>query len=98
MGLAGLFNVWDPDEELAVPGASSGANDVPVILQDRNFNSSNQFLYNPNMLWGYLGNRVLVNGNANAAFSLEPRALSTPLPQRFQRRGRTNWHGAITCL
>ncbi len=74
MGLAGLFNVWDPEEELAVPGASTGANDVPVILQDRNFDSSNQFLYNPNMLWGYLGNRVLVNGNANAAFSLEPRA------------------------
>ena len=25
MGLAGLFNVWDQEEELAVPGASTGA-------------------------------------------------------------------------
>jgi FtsP/CotA-like multicopper oxidase with cupredoxin domain len=74
MGMAGLFNVWDPEEEAAVPGASIGANDLPVIIQDRNFDSNNQFLYNPNMLWGYLGSRILVNGQANASFSLEPRA------------------------
>lgn len=74
MGMAGLFTVWDPDEELAVPGASTGANDIPVIIQDRNFDSNNQFLYNPNMLWGYLGSHILVNGKANASFSLEPRA------------------------
>ncbi len=74
MGLAGLFNVWDPEEERAVPGASTGANDVPVIIQDRAFDSNNQFLYQPNMMWGYLGDRILVNGQANAALSLEPRA------------------------
>jgi FtsP/CotA-like multicopper oxidase with cupredoxin domain len=74
MGLAGLFNVWDADEEVAVPGASTGANDIPVILQDRNFDSNNQLLYNPNMMWGYLGNRILVNGKPNAVFGLEPRA------------------------
>ncbi len=74
MGMAGLFTVWDSEEELAVPGASTGANDLPVIIQDRNFDSSNQILYNPNMLWGYLGSRMLVNGQANATFSLEPRA------------------------
>jgi FtsP/CotA-like multicopper oxidase with cupredoxin domain len=74
MGMAGLFNVWDSEEELAIPGASTGANDLPVIIQDRNFDSNNQFLYNPNLMWGYLGNRILVNGKANASFSLEPRA------------------------
>jgi FtsP/CotA-like multicopper oxidase with cupredoxin domain len=74
MGMAGLFNVWDDDEQLAVPGASTGVNDVPVIIQDRNFDSNNQFLYNPNMMWGYLGNRVLVNGKPDTVFSLEPRA------------------------
>ena len=73
MGLAGLFNVWDAEEEPAVPGASTGANDVPVIIQDRNFDSNNQFLYNPNMMWGYLGNRILVNGKPDTALSLEPR-------------------------
>jgi FtsP/CotA-like multicopper oxidase with cupredoxin domain len=74
MGLAGLFHVWDPVEELAVPGASTGANDLPVIIQDRVFDSNNQFVYQPNPMWGYLGDRILVNGKPNAAFSLEPRA------------------------
>ena len=74
MGMAGLFTVWDEDEALAVPGASTGVNDLPVIIQDRNFDSNNQILYNPNNMWGYLGSRILVNGKVNAAFSLEPRA------------------------
>jgi FtsP/CotA-like multicopper oxidase with cupredoxin domain len=74
MGLAGLFYVWDDQEALVVPDASTGANDVPVVIQDRNFDSNNQFVYNPNMLWGYLGSRILVNGKPNAAFALEPRA------------------------
>ena len=73
MGLAGLFNVWDDEEEIAVPGASAGANDIPVIIQDRVFDSSNQILYQPNNMWGYLGNRILVDGVPNASFSLEPR-------------------------
>ncbi len=73
MGLAGLFHVWDDAEAGVVPGADTGANDVPVIIQDRNFDSSNQLLYNPNPMWGYLGSRVLVNGTANASFNLEPR-------------------------
>ena len=74
MGLAGLFYVWDPEEELAIPGASVGAHDLPVVIQDRAFDSNNQFLYQPNQMWGYLGDRILVNGKPNAAFSLEPRA------------------------
>jgi FtsP/CotA-like multicopper oxidase with cupredoxin domain len=74
MGMAGLLSVWDDEEAIAVPGASTGANDLPVIIQDRNFDSNNQFLYNPNNMWGYLGNRILVNGKPNTAFSLEPRA------------------------
>ncbi len=56
------------------PAPAPGRNDIPVIIQDRNFDSNNQFLYNPNMMWGYLGNRILVNGKPNAVFSLEPRA------------------------
>ena len=74
MGMAGLFNVWDAEEEIAVPGASTGANDLPVIIQDRLFDSTNQILYQDNQMWGYLGNRILVNGAPNTVFSLEPRA------------------------
>ena len=74
MGMAGLLSVWDDEEAQAVPGASTGANDIPVVIQDRNFDSNNQILYNPNNMWGYLGSRILVNGKPNTAFSLEPRA------------------------
>jgi FtsP/CotA-like multicopper oxidase with cupredoxin domain len=74
MGLAGLMYVWDPEEEAAIPGASTGANDVPIVIQDRTFDRDNQILYQPNMLWGFLGDRILVNGRPNASFSLEPRA------------------------
>jgi FtsP/CotA-like multicopper oxidase with cupredoxin domain len=74
MGLAGLFSVWDDEEEIAVPGASTGANDIPVIIQDRTFDSTNQILYYDNPMWGYLGDKILVNGKPNTVFSLEPRA------------------------
>ena len=73
-GMAGAFYVWDDDEEKAVPGASTGANDIPVIIQDRNFDSRNQLLYQPNMMWGFLGSRILVNGTLDARCALEPRS------------------------
>lgn len=73
MGLAGLFYVTDPAEQIAVPGAATGANDIPLVLQDRVFDANNQFVYQPNQMWGYLGDRILVNGFINSALSLEPR-------------------------
>lgn len=42
-GLAGLFIVSD-DEEAAV-GLPGGAQDMPLVVQDRNFDSDNQFVY-----------------------------------------------------
>ena len=74
MGLAGLFYVTDAAEEIAVPGAATGANDVPLVLQDRIFDSNNQFVYQPNTMWGYLGDKILVNGSLNTTFALEPHA------------------------
>ncbi len=74
MGMAGLFYVTDAVEEGAVPGASTGLNDIPLVLQDRTFDANNQFLYQPHRLWGYLGDRILVNGKPDYSLSLEPRA------------------------
>ncbi|MCD6672694.1 MAG: multicopper oxidase domain-containing protein [Burkholderiaceae bacterium] len=42
-GLAGLFLVSD-DEEAAL-GLPSGRYDIPLVLQDRNFDDNNQFIY-----------------------------------------------------
>ena len=74
MGLAGLFYVTDAEEESAVPGASSGAFDVPLVIQDRMFDANNQFLYQPNNMWGYLGDKILVNGSLYTNIALEPHA------------------------
>ncbi|HMO59152.1 MAG TPA: multicopper oxidase domain-containing protein, partial [Roseiflexaceae bacterium] len=43
MGLAGLFLVSDPEEDAA--GLSTGAYDLPVVIQDRTFDNDNQFVY-----------------------------------------------------
>lgn len=77
MGMAGLFYIWDDEEETAVPGARTGANDIPLIIQDRIFDGNNQIYYSQNMMtnmMGYLGNRILVNGQVDSLISLEPRA------------------------
>jgi FtsP/CotA-like multicopper oxidase with cupredoxin domain len=42
-GLAGLFLVSDAEE--AALGLPSGAQDLPLVIQDRNFDADNQFVY-----------------------------------------------------
>lgn len=63
-GLAGLFLVSD-DEEMAA-GLPSGGYDIPLIIQDRTFDTDNQLLYLPggmmDQMMGFLGDRILVNG------------------------------------
>ncbi|MEE9398413.1 MAG: multicopper oxidase domain-containing protein [Methylococcales bacterium] len=63
-GLAGLFIVTD-DEEQSL-GLPSGEFDVPLVIQDRSFDKSNQLLYPDNMMTrmhGFLGDRILINGS-----------------------------------
>jgi FtsP/CotA-like multicopper oxidase with cupredoxin domain len=62
-GLAGLFLVSDEDEDSA--GLPTGAYDVPLIIQDRKFDRSNQLVYLSGMMdqmMGFLGDQILVNG------------------------------------
>ncbi len=63
-GLAGLLLVRDEDEDaLALP---SGDAELLCVLQDRRFDGSNQLVYQGagmmEMMNGFLGDRVLVNG------------------------------------
>ncbi len=65
-GLSGLFLVTDEDEQqLQLP---SGEFDLPLVIQDRTFSSSNQLIYlpgpPPRNVWmqGFTGETVLVNG------------------------------------
>jgi FtsP/CotA-like multicopper oxidase with cupredoxin domain len=71
-GLAGLLIVSD-DEEAAL-GLPSGEFDLPLVIQDRIFDNQNQLDYAANPMIGFLGERVLVNGQAD--YTLEAAAAS----------------------
>jgi len=59
-GMAGAFVVSDPLEQaLALP---RGEFDQVLLVQDKKFDTNNQFLYGVNPFIGTLGDRVLVNG------------------------------------
>lgn len=62
-GLAGLLIVSD-DEETALD-LPSGEFDVPLVIQDRIFDHQNQLDYSANPMIGFLGERVLVNGQVD---------------------------------
>lgn len=60
MGLAGLFIVSDSEEDAAA--LPHGPYDIPLVVQDRTFDSSNQFVYSGVGLYGFIGTTILVNG------------------------------------
>lgn len=70
-GLAGFFIVGDEDEDrLQLP---RGPYDVPLCIQDRSFDALNQFTYTTNMMVGFLGSTILVNGRPNHVLSAATR-------------------------
>jgi FtsP/CotA-like multicopper oxidase with cupredoxin domain len=75
-GLAGLFIVSD-DEEAAL-GLPSGEYDLPLVIQDRTFDSQNEMVYLANGMMdsmiGFLGDTILVNGAPNAAMDVKASA------------------------
>lgn len=72
LGLAGVIIVEDDEEKgLNLP---SGKYDVPLFIQDKRLNSDNSINYNPDhddIISGFLGNTVLVNGTPNAYLDVE---------------------------
>ncbi|NOY99558.1 MAG: multicopper oxidase domain-containing protein [Chloroflexi bacterium] len=74
-GLAGLFLISD-DEEAAL-GLPSGEYDVPIVIQDRLFDADNQLVYGGNgmmdQMMGFLGDRVLVNGQPDLVLPVATR-------------------------
>lgn len=75
MGLAGLVIVSDAEEQAA--GLPTGAQDLPLVIQDRSFDAQNQIITTPDMMqqmMGFLGERVLVNGQPDAQLDLATRA------------------------
>jgi blue copper oxidase len=74
-GLAGLFIIHD-ENELGL-GLPSGDYDLPIVIQDRNFDEDNQLVYGGNgmmdQMMGFLGNKILINGQAEFSLPVETR-------------------------
>ena len=72
LGLAGLLLVSDEEEDRARLPADEF--DVPLVLQDRTFDSDNQLIYLPdgmmNRMTGFLGDTVMVNGHHDFELSV----------------------------
>ncbi len=71
-GLAGLFIIEDED---GTP-LPAGEYDIPLVLQDRIFDGDNQLVYQTGgmmQMTGFLGNRMLVNGQPDFSLSVGTR-------------------------
>jgi FtsP/CotA-like multicopper oxidase with cupredoxin domain len=80
-GLAGLFIVSD-DEERAL-NLPDGARDIPLVIQDRSFDSDNQLTYVDydsgmggmmQRMMGFTGDKIMVNGHADYTLAVERKA------------------------
>lgn len=74
-GLAGLLIVREPGERDV--GLPAPEHELALVLQDRRFREDNQLVFKRMMMDdmnGVLGDQVLVNGRAAAAFTVAPRA------------------------
>ena len=74
MGMAGFLIVTDEEERgLGLP---SGKYDVPLLIQDRRAAATHRFDYTPDavdILNGFLGDTILVNGTPDAYLEVEQR-------------------------
>ena len=74
-GMAGLFIIRDENEDAL--GLPSGNYDLPIVLQDRIFDTDNQLVYGGSgmmdQMMGFLGDRLLINGQADFSLSVETR-------------------------
>ena len=68
-GLAGVIHVTDGrDADRGLP-VDYGVDDLTLVLQDRRFDRAGRMVYDPSMMdvmHGFMGNRMLVNGQAGA--------------------------------
>jgi len=74
-GLAGLIIVSDKEEQAL--GLPKGEYDVPIVIQDRKFDSNNQLVYVSHMMqkmMGFLGDKIMINGKPDFVLPVEKRS------------------------
>lgn len=73
-GLAGLMLIDDDDNRAAGLPSDYGVDDIPLVLQDRRFRRDGSFEYMTSMhdmMMGYTGDVLLVNGTVRPVLSLQ---------------------------
>ena len=70
-GLAGMYVLEDPDDEKL--GLPSGDYDVPLMIQDRSFNSDGSLRFRVDLDRGFHGDTILVNGAVAPRMTVERR-------------------------
>lgn len=69
-GLAGVIHVTDGQDDARGLPSAYGIDDLTLVLQDRRFDVAGVMVYDPSMMdimHGFAGNRMLVNGQEGAA-------------------------------
>jgi len=69
LGLAGVIHVTDGQDDARGLPSTYGVDDLTLVLQDRRFDGAGRMVYDPSMMdvmHGFAGNRMLVNGQADA--------------------------------
>jgi FtsP/CotA-like multicopper oxidase with cupredoxin domain len=90
-GLAGLLLV--SDEEEAAAGLPSGEHDIPLVIQDRTFDADNQLAYLADWMTGFLGDRILVNGQPDFVLPVSTRAYRLRILNGSNARTyKLGWH------
>lgn len=76
-GLAGMFIIDDEESEALPLPSTYGVDDVPLIVQDRNFNGDNQFEDGGSFMsmQGILGDEIMVNGTLGPYFDVTTRLV-----------------------
>jgi len=77
-GLAGLIIIDDADSEALDLPKRYGIDDIPVIVQDRNFNPDGSFDYSPTMrekTRGWFADNFLVNGVIDSVLNVEAKQV-----------------------
>jgi blue copper oxidase len=75
-GLAGLFLIEDEESRSLGLPSEYGVDDIPLIIQDRRFNHDGSFGYMlamPDVMMGYKGSVILVNGTVDPHLTLRRR-------------------------
>jgi FtsP/CotA-like multicopper oxidase with cupredoxin domain len=77
-GLAGLIIIDDDNSNALDLPKRYGIDDIPLIVQDRTFNSDGSFNYNPSqmdIMMGWKGNTFMVNGVIKPHIDLEAKQV-----------------------